>query len=76
MAADGAGRLIVEDGVPGAAGVVCLPHAAVVDADEEDIRLAGDAGGADGTVSAVGADAAPLQGGVKLGVEILRGHDE
>ena len=42
--ADGAGGLAVEDGMPGAAEIVGLPDAAVVDADVEDIRLTGDTG--------------------------------
>ena len=39
--ADGAGGLVVEDGIPGAAVVVRLPDAAVVDADVEDVGLIG-----------------------------------
>ena len=65
--ADGAGRLVVEDRLPGAAGIGGLPDAAVVDADVEDVRLAGDAGGADRPAAAERADHAPLQAGVKIG---------
>ena len=62
--ADGAGGLVVEDGLPGAAEVVGLPDAAVVDADVEDVGLGGDAGGADGAAAAVGSDVAPAEAGV------------
>ena len=57
--ADGAGRLVVEDRLPGAAGVGGLPDAAVVDADVEDVRLAGNAGRADGAAAAERADHPP-----------------
>jgi hypothetical protein len=43
--ADGAGRLVVEDRRPHPAIVGCLPHAAVVDADKEDVRLRDTRGG-------------------------------
>jgi hypothetical protein len=69
--ADGAGGLIVEDGIPGAAGVVGLPDAAVVDADEEDVRLIGDARDADGPAAAEGTDHAPLERGVVFRTEVL-----
>src|SRR5439155_25758411 len=69
--ADGAGGLVVEDGVPGAAGVGGLPDTAVVDADVEDVGLAGDADGADGAPAAEGADHAPAQGVVMLGGDVL-----
>ena len=45
----------------GAPGVVGLPHAAVVDADEEDVGLPGDARGADGAPAAE----APVAGAPK-----------
>ena len=72
--ADGAGGLVVEDGLPGAAEVVGLPDAAVVDADVEDVGLVGDAGGADGAAAAEGADVAPTQAGIVGGVEGLGGE--
>src|SRR5205807_1562520 len=50
--ADGAGRLVVEDGGPDAAVVGGLPDATVVDADEEDVGPPGHAGGADGATAA------------------------
>src|SRR5579871_1424138 len=70
--ADGSGGLVVEGGVPGAAVVVGLPDAAVVDADVEDIGLIGDSGRADGTSSAERSDHAPLESGVELGIVTLR----
>src|SRR5436190_18154246 len=42
--ADGAGRLVIEDGCPGMAEVGGLPDSAIVDADIEDVRLGRDAG--------------------------------
>ena len=71
--ADGAGRLVVEDRLPGAAVVGGLPDAAVVDADVEDVGLAGHAGGADGAAAAERADHAPAQAGVERRGEGLRG---
>src|ERR1700722_4115634 len=70
--ADRAGGLAVEYGDPGAAGIGSLPHAAVVDADVEEIWFAGDAGGGYSAASAERADAAPLEIGVEAGRE-LRG---
>ena len=60
--ADGAGRLIVEDRLPGAAVVGGLPDAAVVDADVEDVGLAGHAGRPDGAAAAERADHPPAAG--------------
>src|SRR6185436_8769729 len=59
--ADRAARLVVEDRRPDAAGVGRFPDAAVVDADVEDVRLAGDADGGDGAAAAEGADVAPAE---------------
>ncbi len=62
--ADGAGGLVVEEGLPGAAEIIGLPDAAVVDADVEDVGLGGDAGGADGAAATVGSDIAPAKAGI------------
>src|SRR5271157_40477 len=62
--ADGAGGLVIENGPPCHAEIVGLPYAAVVDADEEHVRLVGDARGADGAAAAERADHAPLKSGV------------
>ena len=72
--ADGTGGLVVEDGLPGAADVVRLPHAAIVHADVEDVGLGGNAGGADGAPAAEGADVAPAESGVVCGGERLGGE--
>ena len=72
--ADGTGRLVVEDGLPGAAEVVGLPDAAVVHADVEDVGLAGDTGGADGAAATKGADVAPTQARIVGGIEGLGGE--
>ena len=66
--ADRAARLVVEDRRPDAAGVVGPPDAAVVHADVEDVRLAGDADRGDGASAAERADAPPAQLLEKLGV--------
>src|SRR5258708_5951978 len=57
---DGSGGLIVEDGVPGAAVVVGLPHAAIHCADVEDIRLAGNAGASSSASAAKWSNHAPV----------------
>jgi hypothetical protein len=59
--ADRLRRLIVEQRRPGVAVVGRLPDAAVVDADIEDVRLLGDAGGAHRAAAAERADVAPLE---------------
>ncbi len=61
--ADGLHRLGVEDRVPGAAGVVGLPHPAAHRAEVEGVGLAGHARHRDGTAAAHGADVAPVQAG-------------
>jgi hypothetical protein len=58
--ADRARRLIVEDRHPGSAVVGRLPHAAVVEADEEGIRTIGDADCGLPASPAVGTDHAPV----------------
>src|SRR5205085_11436663 len=69
---DRAGRLIVEDRLPGAPIVVRAPDAAVVDADIKDVRLARHADRADRAPAAMWADAAPLHALIKLLIERLR----
>src|ERR1700722_20551917 len=59
--ADRLSRLVVEDGIPGAAVVVGLPHAAVYLRHIVDVRLAGNAGGGPGAAAAKWADHAPVQ---------------
>ena len=54
MAPIEAGRLLVEDGLPGVAEVGGLPHPAVDRTDVKDIRLAGHAGDGAGATSAKG----------------------
>src|SRR6185369_5236685 len=58
--ADRARWLIVEDRFPGVAVIGRLPNAAVVHSYIEDIRLAGNAGGADRPAGAERTDHAPL----------------
>src|SRR6516164_117307 len=69
--ADRAGRLVVEDGLPGSAEVVGLPDAAVADADVEDAGLAADAHGGDGPAAAERADHAPAQAVIQLRGQVL-----
>src|SRR5437660_9694335 len=59
--ADGLRWLIVEDGSPGAAVVIGLPHAAVYGADIENIRLNGDTGCGARPPTAKGTDHSPMQ---------------
>ena len=66
--ADGAGGLVVEDGVPGAAVVGGLPDAAVADADVEDVGLGGDALGGFGASGAQGSDGTPAHFGKHFAV--------
>ena len=56
---DRAGRLIVEDRLPGAAGIRRLPHPAVADADVERVRLRRHADRGLGAPAAERADAPP-----------------
>jgi len=69
--ADRAGRLSVEDRSPGAPVVGALPHAAVVDADIEDVRLTRHTGRPDGTAAAKRPNQAPVQAGEEGGVVLL-----
>ena len=56
---DRAGGLVVEDRLPRAAGVGRLPHAAIDDANEERVRLTGNAVNGFGAAGAMRADHAP-----------------
>src|SRR5262245_55892783 len=58
---DGTCGLIVEDRLPGAPEVVCLPHPAVAHADIEDVGLAGNSGDGARASSPKWADRAPVQ---------------
>jgi hypothetical protein len=64
---------LVEDGVPGAAIVVGLPHAAVDLAHVEDVGLGGDAGDGAGAASAEGSDHAPVEFAEQVGGDLLGG---
>src|SRR5271165_7356346 len=68
---DGAGGLLVEDGLPGAPVIVGLPDAAVDRANVEDVGLAGHAGVGAGAAPAEGADVAPAHLAKRLGVNVL-----
>ncbi len=70
--ADRSGRLIVEDRLPGAAGVGRLPDAAVHHADVEGVRLARMAGGRLGPPGAKRADVAPPHLGEQAGRDLRR----
>src|SRR5262249_62035351 len=67
----GAGRLIIEDRVPGAAEIVGLPDAAIIDADVEDIGLLAHAPRAHGAPAAERTDHAPAHAVVELGRQLL-----
>src|SRR6185437_9069610 len=69
--ADGAGRLGVEDRIPGAPCVGGFPDAAVVDADVESVGLIGDSGGTDGSAAAERTDEAIAQAGVHRRIDGL-----
>ena len=69
--ADGAGGLVIEDRMPGAADIVRLPNAAVVRSHIEHIGLRGDARGGHGAAAAKRPDRPPAQAG-KIGCEGLR----
>ena len=71
---DRARRLVVEDGMPGAAVVGRLPDAAVADADVEDVGLGGHAGDGPRAAGAVRADRAPAHLAEELLVERLGGE--
>jgi len=59
--ADGAGVLMIKDGIPGAAEIVSFPDAAVDGADVEDVRLRRDTGEGAGAAATDGADGAPIE---------------
>ncbi len=71
--ADRAGRRVVEDRPPGAAVVVGLPDAAVVDADEEDVRLRRDADAADRAAGPKRADQSILEALIGGRIDQIRG---
>ena len=75
MRADGAGRLIVEDRLPGPADIVRLPNAAVVSGDVEHIGLGSDARGGDGAPAAKRPDHPPTEPR-KIGRDGLRNQPE
>ena len=68
--ADRAGRLILEDRLPGPAGVGGLPHAAVDHPDVEGVRLAGVPGRGLGAAGAIRADVPPLHVGEQRGIDL------
>src|ERR1700733_9779331 len=71
--ADGGGRLGVENGAPGPAGVFRFPHAAVYCAEQVFVGLAGNAERGEHTAAAEWADQAPLHfGEQRLRVLLLR----
>ena len=69
--ADRAGGLVIEQRRPGGTVVGGAPDAAVVEADVEDVGLAGHAGKRAGASGARRPDGAPVHLGIKLGVERL-----
>ena len=77
--ADGPGGLVVEDRLPGSAGVGRPPHAAVVHAHEEGVRLPRDRSRGHGATTAEWTDAAPMQvlhhAGIELGMGRGSGHE-
>ena len=64
--ADGGGRLVLEQRIPGAPGVGGLPDAAVGRAEVEGVRLPRDSSGAGAPPAAQRADETPAQAGVVL----------
>ncbi len=74
-AADGASGLVVEDRLPGAAGVGGLPNTAVVDADVKQVRPAGHAGRAVGAPAAKRPNHPPAQLAVQIRIERAIGRD-
>jgi hypothetical protein len=71
--ADGAGRLVVEDRGPNAPIVGGLPHAAVIDADKEDVRLPRDTRGGNCSSSAKRPDHPPAEAAIKISTPRLLG---
>ena len=77
--ADGAGGLIVEDRMPGTAGIGGLEDPAINRRHVKYVWLRRDAGDGTGPTSAEGSDISPMQGGIKVGGagEVAeRGEDE
>src|SRR5205807_9234897 len=68
--ADRAGGLVVEEGEPDTPGVGALPHAAVVDADVEDVRLRRNAHRGHGSAAAERADVAPAACIAEIGIDL------
>ena len=71
--ADGAGGLVVEQRNPGGTEVGGAPDAAVIEADVEDVGLAGYAGEGARAAGARRSDGAPVHLGIKFAVDGL-GH--
>ncbi len=69
--ADRAGRLLIENRLPGAAVVRRLPDAAVDRADVEDVRLAGNSCQGASASAAKGANIAPTHFGERFGIDLL-----
>src|SRR5215831_3511677 len=69
--ADRAGRLIVEERLPGAAVVVRLPHAAIIHADVEDVRLCRNARRAHRSAAAEWSDITPAESRIKPSWKVL-----
>ena len=69
--ADGAGRLLVKDGLPGPAKVIGLPNAAIHRSHVEDIRLARHARDRTRAATTKRADISPLHVGENAGVDLL-----
>src|SRR5271157_4993923 len=66
-----AGRLTVEDGIPGPAEIRRLPDPAVHGGDVEQVGLAGNTGHGHGPPAPKRTDHPPLHFGVKAGIELL-----
>ena len=69
--ADGAGRLVIEQRNPGGAEVGGAPDAAVVEADIEDVGLAGHAGKRARASGAGRPDGSPVHLGIESAVDVL-----
>src|SRR5262245_20126237 len=72
--ADRPGRLVIEDRSPRQAIIGRLPHASVVDADVEDVRLPRNARSADSASRAERPDASPAQRLIEIVVVLLSGY--
>src|SRR5205823_1915069 len=71
QSADGAGWLVVKNGIPGVAKIGGLPDAAIHGGHIENVRLMRHAGDGHGAASAERADAAPAHFGKELLIELL-----